>query len=299
MIASKRLSSATQLKLRPPLGPFTVQTHHPQLRESGRDNVQFLKSLGSKKMSTPAQLLEPLTNPSATADTVSAAVQGFNTQARASASTIGDYLWDAFNAVFKAAGRTPPEHQGRLIDFLAQLRGTTVTDAEGKVLKHEDGEVWRDLPTFGWVARDLWNFEPTEPSATARDISKWENWTTFLAQLTARSAGEGSDPFDFSLFALWALRDALEEEGRSASKPAVRLASLWVRFAGERLRKLSAIARDLDGNMGSSAGKYGQRGWKGFNEDRWKAWADELKAAQATLGPDETIERAVKLMEEL
>ncbi|KAL2151442.1 hypothetical protein VTH82DRAFT_6540 [Thermothelomyces myriococcoides] len=253
-------------------------------------------------MSTPAQLLEPLTEPSATADTVSAAVQGFNDQARASASTIGDYLWDAFNAVFKAAGRTPPEHQGPLIDFLVRLRGTTVTDEEGKVLKHEDGQVWTDLPTFGWVARDLWNFEPTEPSATAQDISKWENWTTFLAQLTARSTGEGSDPFDFSLYALWALRDALEKEekeGRPASKPAVRLASLWVRHAGERLRKLSADSRTLEGNMGSSAGKYSQRGWKGFNEERWKAWTEELKEAQATLGSDETIEGAVKRMEEL
>ncbi|KAL2163569.1 hypothetical protein VTH06DRAFT_5627 [Thermothelomyces fergusii] len=250
-------------------------------------------------MTTPAQLLEPLTRPSATADSVSAAVQGFTGQARAAASTIGDYLWDAFNAVFNAAGRTPPGDQGRLIDFLAQLRGATVTDAEGKVLKHEDGQVWRDLPTFGWVARALWNFEPTEPSATAQDVSRWENWTAFLAQLTARSTGEGSDPFDFSIFALWALRSALEEEGGSASKPAVRLASLWVRFAGERLRKLSADGRDLPGNMGASAGKYGQRGWKGFNEERWKAWAGELKAAQATLGPDETIEGAAKLMEEL
>lgn len=144
--------------------------------------------------------------------------------------------------------------------------------------------------------------EPTEPSATAQDISKWENWTTFLAQLTARSTGEGSDPFDFSLYALWALRDALEKEekeGRPASKPAVRLASLWVRHAGERLRKLSADSRTLEGNMGSSAGKYSQRGWKGFNEERWKAWTEELKEAQATLGSDETIEGAVKRMEEL
>lgn len=109
-------------------------------------------------MSAPAELLKPLTDPSATPDTVTTAVHGFNTQASASASSIGDFLWDAFNAVFQAVGRTPPAHQAHLLDFLAQLRQTTATDAEGKSLRYEDGEVWRDLPTFGWIARDLWNF---------------------------------------------------------------------------------------------------------------------------------------------
>ncbi|KAL2139400.1 hypothetical protein VTI28DRAFT_5249 [Corynascus sepedonium] len=250
-------------------------------------------------MSTPVQLLEPLTGPSVTADTVSAAVQGFNQQAQASASSVGDFLWDAFNAVFKVVGHTPPERQGRLVEFLAQLRGVTATDADGKALKHEDGEVWGDLPTFGWVARDLWNFDPTEPSATAQERSKWENWSSFLAQLTARSAGAANDPFDFSLFGLWALRDALEEDRGLASEPAVRLAALWVRFAGERLRKLSADAHTLPGKVGTSGGKYNERGWKGFNEDRWRAWVDELKAVQAKMESDETVQGAAKLMEEL
>lgn len=109
-------------------------------------------------MSGPAEMLKPLTDPSATPDTVTAAVRGFNTQASASASSIGDFLWDAFNALFQAVGRTPPAHQTHLLDFLTQLRQTIATDAEGKPMRYEDGDVWRDLPTFGWIARDLWNF---------------------------------------------------------------------------------------------------------------------------------------------
>lgn len=124
-----------------------------------------------------------------------------------------------------------------------------------------------------------------------------ENWTTFLAQLTARSSSGATDsPFDFSTFALWALRDAFEidQQAAAASQPAARLAALWVRFAGERLRQLSANATALSGRMGAPAGKYAEREWKGFNEDRWNAWGDELKAAQSQYASDDTIEQAVQ-----
>lgn len=109
--------------------------------------------------STPAQLLEPLAGPQAgDPSAVAAAVHGFTDQVRAAAPAVGDYLWDAFHAVFAAAGRTPPERQGPLVEFLTRLRQTTAAGADGQPLRYEGGEVWRDMPSFGWVARDLWNF---------------------------------------------------------------------------------------------------------------------------------------------
>ena len=108
-------------------------------------------------MTTPIHVLEPLIEPDATEQTVAAAVQTFNDQA-SSAYTIGDYLWEAFNAVFDVAARTPPEKQGRLLEFADRLRQTTATDANGQPLSYEGGVVWKDMPSFGWVARDLWNF---------------------------------------------------------------------------------------------------------------------------------------------
>ena len=108
-------------------------------------------------MTTPIHVLEPLIEPDATEQTVAAAVQTFNDQA-SSASSIGDYLWEAFNAVFDVAARTPPEKQGRLLEFADRLRQTTATDANGQPLSYEGGVVWKDMPSFGWVARDLWNF---------------------------------------------------------------------------------------------------------------------------------------------
>jgi len=69
--------------------------------------------------------------------------------------------------------------------------------------------------------------DAADPKSTPQECSQRENWTAFLAQLTARSKGE-NDPFDFSLFGLWAMRDAFEEEADGAPKGAVRLAALWV-----------------------------------------------------------------------
>ncbi|KAK4038596.1 hypothetical protein C8A01DRAFT_47797 [Parachaetomium inaequale] len=247
-------------------------------------------------------LLEPLTDPSATAATVQAAVQGLNDEALASPADVDNLLWDAFETLFDVVGRTPPERQGRLLEFLTQLQQTKAKDAEGKVLKQGDGdgEVWADLPTFGWVAREKWNFDETDPSATPQQRAQWENWTAFLAQLTAQWADDARPGgADFSMFALWALRAALEADGGAASQTAVRLAALWVCYAGAHLRKLSADGHALPARCGVPDGKYDGHDWWGFNEDRWRAWGEELMAAQGKLEPDEVIQGAVKLMGEL
>ncbi|KAH6847181.1 hypothetical protein B0I37DRAFT_374428 [Chaetomium sp. MPI-CAGE-AT-0009] len=291
----------------PPLVQFCRQNRPPRPQESARRGFhhQFPKmSTTTTTPPTPAQLLEPLANPSpgaATADAVQAAVQGFSDQLRAnqaSASSIGDFVWAAYCAVLGAVDRTPAERQAPLLEFVARLRKTTVTGADGKPLVHEGGELWTDLPTFGWVVRDRWNFDPSDPAATAQQRAKWENLTAFVAQLTARSES-ADNPLDFSLFGLWAMRDAFEADGGVGSEAAVRLAALWVRFAGARLRKLSADGHELSAKLGVSRGKYADRGWKGFNEERWKAWGEELKVAQASLGSDATLQGAAKVMEEL
>lgn len=143
------------------------------------------------------------------------------------------------------------------------------------------------------------NKDATDPSLTAEARSKFENWTAFLAQLTARSAADDDSPFDFSLFALWSMRSAFEEDGGADSETAVKLAALWVRFAGEHLRKLSADGERLPQNCGLPGSKYAECGWRGYNNDRWKAWTDELKVAQSKLAPDETIQAASELMDTL
>ncbi|KAK4233617.1 hypothetical protein C8A03DRAFT_47882 [Achaetomium macrosporum] len=248
-------------------------------------------------MSTLIHVLDGLTEPHAADDVgaVAEAVRTFNERAKSassSSSSVGDFVWEAFNAVFDVAGRTPPERQGGVVDLLGRLRHTTATDADGQPLTYEGGVVWKDMPSFAWVARDLWNFDVFDPSTTPRDRSKWDNWAALLAQLTTlASADDPRHPFDFSLFALWDMRTAFEET------PPERAA---VRHAGERLRRLCREGRTFEGNSGAARGKYADRGWRGFNEERWAAWRDELRAARDRHGVDDAaIQEASDRMERL
>lgn len=136
--------------------------------------------------------------------------------------------------------------------------------------------------------------DSSDPKTTAEQRTEWENLNAFVAQLTTRA--DGDDPLDFTLLGLWVMRDAFEAENGVGSDTAVRVASLWVRFAGPLLRELSSNGLDFSAKLGVAEGKYADRGWKGFNDERWEAWGDELKVAQAKLASDETVQGAAKAM---
>lgn len=141
---------------------------------------------------SPTTLLTPLTTPSPTTtpQALTTALHHFTLQARAAAATnppsTADYLWTAFSAVLAAAGATAPERQGALVEFVVRLQKTRVfVDGDGEggdddgdgdggaeegkeggrkvVVTCEGAEVWRGMPTFGWVVRDGWNFGMFSP----------------------------------------------------------------------------------------------------------------------------------------
>ncbi|KAK1962806.1 hypothetical protein LY78DRAFT_683771 [Colletotrichum sublineola] len=229
-------------------------------------------------------------------------VQEFNTLAKKAQSEIEDFLWDTYNAVFAVAKQTSPENQGPLVHFLQRLRETTVTASDGQPLKLSNQVVWKDLPTFGWVARDLWNFDPLDASASKEDKAAWDNLSALVAQLTARADLDNpQDPFDFSLYGLWALRTAFEEDHPAGADvaAAVRQAYLWIHYSGDALQKLSAKNRNFDANSGKAGTKFGDRDWKGLNEERWNAWAEAFASVQASLADDEVKSLAGKAAESM
>ncbi len=107
-------------------------------------------------------------------------IQALNSQAQASIASFEELTWRTFSGVFEALADTTPKHQGCLLDFLTQLRQTTVTDAEGKPVEIDDGEVWTDLPRFGWVARDCWNFGRLAETLCPRDRARAGVGTGFV-----------------------------------------------------------------------------------------------------------------------
>ena len=97
------------------------------------------------------------------------------------------------------------------------------------------------------------------------------------------------------------MRAAFEEmpPERADSTSVVKHAAVWVLHAGERLRRLCMEGRTLEGNNGVSTGKYADRNWRGFNEERWTVWKDELRAARDSHGADGVVQQASDRMERL
>ncbi len=125
--------------------------------------------------------------------------------------------------------------------------------------------------------------------------------TAFLAQLTTLAASTDTGVPGFPLYALWAMRDATEEGPDKTSRTAARLAALWIRYAGEEIRRLSRFGQTYPAREGVPGSKYARdREWTGFSWDRWTVWKAGLEAALGSYGEgDELIRAAVDSMAEL
>ncbi|CAI4220076.1 unnamed protein product [Parascedosporium putredinis] len=227
----------------------------------------------------PVSSLEALKQADASIPTL---VQTLNDAILADESQASDIVWDSWNSLLSIAGQTPRDKQG----------------SWQKVIVEGDA-LWESLPTFGWVARELWNWDIHDPSATAKDYQDWNNKTAFLAHLTALSnPSEAGDAFNYSLYALWAMRSAFEEDSpRDESYvPAVRNAAIWILLAGKALRSVSSENVAVSDNTGAPGSKFSDKAWKGFSEERWAVWKEGFREA-ADLVKD--ARAAVEIMEDL
>lgn len=87
-------------------------------------------------------------------------VEAFSNHVTSQPNDLEDVLWESWGHLFDIVKETPPDDQERLVEFLILLKGFEVKDAQGekKVYEVADGKLWSDLPVFGWMARDEWNF---------------------------------------------------------------------------------------------------------------------------------------------
>ncbi|KAG7445542.1 uncharacterized protein BT62DRAFT_840942, partial [Guyanagaster necrorhizus] len=100
--------------------------------------------------------------------------------------------------------------------------------------------LWKDLPVFGANMREHWNFfDANEDVERTPKRERWVNLNAFVAGLTAARI------HDFELYALWQLRDAIEEpieerEGEGGEKridksfdAKIPAAVQWILYCGE------------------------------------------------------------------
>jgi len=117
---------------------------------------------------------------------------------------------------------------------------------------------------------------PPAPNSGSKDdfsASEWTNLNGFVARLTALSLSLSIPAFDFSLYAIWAMRSAYEKNEADAA--AVEAAKIWFVYAKEAMEKLSRDGKSFEGPIAKAGEKYADRDWKGFSEERLAVWKAE------------------------
>lgn len=145
-----------------------------------------------------------------------------------------------------------------------------------------------------WHGLDRPNYGKADPEAIARWIS--------LNSFASRLLGSGTQ--DWVNFAIWEIRDALEETPVSDAHRdcSVSAAVEWFLYSGELLRtRRLARSEDLDGmekRMFQGGKLFG--GEAGLSDERWAFWTQRLRTLAEEVGEADIkakIEQALKKMD--
>ena len=201
-------------------------------------------------------------------------------------------LWTLWYSFLHVAKQTPytstagdSHSHAKLLTLVSALKAhpdpappALVTKALRNDWVWSSGALWSALLLFGPAARESWNDCPgCGAGFSAPDAAAWANVNAFVARVT----GEGVA--DFWIYAIWALREALEERGPAGAghvraeeaerlDAAVPAAAVWVIILGRGLWERE------EGLEGSGAGFPGEL-WKGRNafcKGRWGFWKERF-----------------------
>ncbi|KAL1861254.1 hypothetical protein Plec18170_001769 [Paecilomyces lecythidis] len=209
-------------------------------------------------------------------------------------------------AVLELSQRLEPTKHGKLVEFISKLQKQTATDPlTGEPQKIQGDTLWTDLPSFGYTELETWyEFggeykDPRDPKMDPKEQQRWTNLNAFLAQISQAAEVNYADenvlyhPLDKSLRGLWTLHKALESSDHPpetlVGTAALRAASLWFVYGANRLWANVKNGRTYPeaSGAGPGSGKYAQKGWKGFEEERWNLWVKGLQDAKAASTDEE------------
>jgi hypothetical protein len=168
--------------------------------------------------------------------------------------------------------RGPHAHE-YLVTLVSTFKEHSIPDNE------KYNYLFNSMTDFNMASREVYNDQPTPGQSFGIEITAWTNMNFFLAALT------GKEIADNSIFAIWAMRQALEtpheddEESTAVEKynTYVPTAAAWV-FGGFRV--LFHKEEDLT-PKDKKSGNPGRGGplWKGkgeFSKERWYFWRERF-----------------------
>ncbi|QPC80207.1 hypothetical protein HYE68_010959 [Fusarium pseudograminearum] len=199
------------------------------------------------------------------------------------ASKIENELHALWSGILTAAEQTPHDRQDKLVQVMQAIKELAPSgDKAKKFVVWEEETRWDALPLFGSTARD----ELDRAQEDSEDACV--NINAFFARVTAA----GVD--DFTLYAIWTLREAIEdpaadEIAQKTSPKLLKAASVWFIYAGDSLAKATKEGKQFDGNMAKpGASLHDGAEWRGFCDDRWKAWQQRMSALKDADLPEDT-----------
>lgn len=151
--------------------------------------------------------------------------------------------------------------QDQLIDLLRHFQSLSPTRID-----------WPELVPLGMLVRELWNTAPDEST---------ESWTALNAFVARMEAG---GLLNFDVYAVWALRSALEDWtpvpgaqdplDADALNAAIPPAVVWILYAQDKIKELSQ-----KGEEGDRVTRGGPRwtGPSGFSVERWNFWRQRFE----------------------
>ncbi|KAF2770671.1 hypothetical protein EJ03DRAFT_310272 [Teratosphaeria nubilosa] len=198
--------------------------------------------------------------------------------------------WQTLIAMASTIQYGDPVHS-QLVTFLQNIQDRPDVEQDGKPFQVQEMTVWKDLPLFGWEVREAWNGAATDESEK-EDKARWVNTNAFVATLLAAVHESEKDTPDVSLFAIWSIRTALEDQEEPEST-ALAAAAVWLVYAAGALRGLSAEGKSFDGKSAKPGALFKDESWNGFCKERWNAWGQRLAKLKEKVG-DQKIKQLVE-----
>lgn len=225
-------------------------------------------------------------------------------------ATTEGLLWDLWYSILHTAKRTPWKNaaaQNRLLDLVRALKArpdpplpTQMTKPLEKDWIWSSGDIWSNLVMNGPATRECWNDSLRGDKAhSPAEIHAWTNINAFVAAITKEGLA------DFWLYAIWAMRDALEDEYKGklakftldAEMPA---AAVWIMVLAEKLWEREEVWESSETKGDPAGGGKLWKGKSGFCKERWAFWKGRFQLlSQRKALRDETREMATEAFEKM
>lgn len=186
-------------------------------------------------------------------------------------------LWHSIIHSAKRIGFREMEQRDQmagLVEFVGKFKAHSIPGNE------KYNYLYESLTDFGMASRAVYNDIPVAHDGFLEiECTAWANLNCFFAGITHKGI------YDFSMYAIWALREALENDLQDDAEATVAqkydayipAASAWLIEAGRTLYTKEVDLTPTDAKQGNPA--RGGELWKGkaeFSKERWSFWKERF-----------------------